>query len=455
METEVLIETLSQKGLGVGYVNNTKVEIPHALSGDTVLASLTKKRKGKIKGRLESITIPSKARISPVCPHSRICGGCLWQEMDYSSQLKEKEKRVIEAFDTLFYEQSTLLFPIIPSQENFYYRNKMEFSFSENKKGDKYLGLMIASASRYVFNLEDCCLASKWFAKVLQNVRKWWEASSISAYHPPANAGTLRNLTIREGKNTSEKMVILTISGLEPLTDTQLQSFVEAVKQIVENPSIYLRIQTCIKGTPTTFEEIVLSGASHIMEKINLSYPTKRSLSFKISPSSFFQPNTKQAEKLYSTALEIAGEANIVYDLYCGTGTLGMAFSNLAEQVVGIELNADAVKDAQENLILNNIQNVTLHQGDVGKVLTNLFTKDFIYPDLVIVDPPRAGLDPLALHHLKMLKPKKILYISCNPYTQAENVKELLADYKLTKVQPLDQFAHTPHIENIALLERT
>jgi 23S rRNA (uracil1939-C5)-methyltransferase len=179
-------------------------------------------------------------------------------------------------------------------------------------------------------------------------------------------------------------------------------------------------------------------------------------LSFKISPISFFQPNTLSAEKLYDTALAMLPTSDTVFDLYCGTGTLGMAASRHAKQVIGIELSPEAVLDAEQNLERNGIKNMTIHQGDVGKVITHLMSQpNFVRPDAVIVDPPRAGLDPLALHHLKVLMPKAIVYISCNPLTQAENVAELIqAGYQLKRLQPLDQFPHTYHIENIALLER-
>jgi 23S rRNA (uracil1939-C5)-methyltransferase len=195
-----------------------------------------------------------------------------------------------------------------------------------------------------------------------------------------------------------------------------------------------------------------LAGSDHIVEELRLK---GRTLSFKISPISFFQPNTLSAEKLYDTALSMLPPSALVYDLYCGTGTLGMAAANRARQVIGIELSPEAVIDAQENLLRNHIANVTIHQGDVGKVITRLMAEPgFIRPDAVIVDPPRAGLDPLALHHLKTLRPQTIVYVSCNPATQADNVRELVqAGYQLKRLQPLDQFPHTYHIENIALLQ--
>jgi 23S rRNA (uracil1939-C5)-methyltransferase len=214
-----------------------------------------------------------------------------------------------------------------------------------------------------------------------------------------------------------------------------------------------LRIHQTKKGSPTHFYEMHLSGPDHIVEKLHLK---GGSLTFKISPASFFQPNTLAAEKLYDTAISMLPQCATVYDLYCGTGTLGMIAARHVQQVIGIELSSEAIIDAEANLLQNQIGNMTLHQGDVGKVIARLMSEPhFIPPDAVIVDPPRAGLDPLALQLLKKILPKTIVYISCNPLTQAENVAELQsAGYKLMRLQPLDQFPHTYHIENIALLER-
>ncbi len=437
------VQTFSSKGYGVA----DEVEIAHVIPGDQILYELTRKKRLPKKGRLLEILTPSPNRIEPRCAHARTCGGCCWQQMSYDAQLKQKELRVRQAFN-----QDPD--PIIPCDTPFGYRNKMEYTFSENRAGQKFLGLMIAQAEPYVFNLTECHIASPWFAEVLSAVRSWWETAGLKAYFPPADAGSLRYLTLREAKRTGQKMAILNVSGNPEfaLNRTQLDTFVSAVRTAAGDISIFLRIHQTKKGKPTNFFEMHLAGADHIVEELHLKH---RTLSFKISPISFFQPNTLAAEKLYDTALSFLPSCGIVYDLYCGTGTLGMAASSRAQQVIGIELSPEAVIDAQENLVRNGIGNMTLHQGDVGKMITHLLSKPFIRPEAVIVDPPRAGLDSLALHHLKNLLPKTILYISCNPLTQADNVRELQkAGYKIKKLQPIDQFPHTYHIENIAVLER-
>jgi 23S rRNA (uracil1939-C5)-methyltransferase len=217
--------------------------------------------------------------------------------------------------------------------------------------------------------------------------------------------------------------------------------------------TIYLRLQITKPKTPTQFEEILLFGPVSIKEEMLISYPHQRkTFSFHIGPTSFFQPNTLMAEKLFSLAILHLPKKkyDLVYDLYCGSGSIGMIFSQMAQEVIGIELNEEAVKDGQKNIEANHIQNCKIMQGDVGKILLSMPKK---YPDLVIVDPPRAGLDPLALHQIKILRPKVLLYISCNPYTQKENIEELIKEgYQLQILQPVDQFPHTPHMENIAVM---
>lgn len=439
---EALVEAFSLKGYGVA----DGVEIAHVIPGDKILFEMTRKKRLPKKGRLLQVLEPSSNRVQPRCAHAQVCGGCSWQQMSYAAQLQEKQQRVQKAFDLS-------PDPIIPCAQPFEYRNKMEFTFSENRGGQKYLGLMIAQAEPYVFNLSECHLTNPWFAKTVLAVRSWWEASKIQAYFPPADRGALRYLTLREGIRTQQKMAILNVSGNPEfaLSRSELDQFVSAIQSVAKDASIFLRIHQTKKGRPTQFYEMHLAGSDHIVEELRLQ---GGSLFFKISPISFFQPNTLAAETLYDAALSLLPKAKIVYDLYCGTGTLGMVASKKADQVIGIELSPEAIIDSEENLKTNQISNVRLIQGDVGKVITSLMGEpSFLRPDAVIVDPPRAGLDALALHHLKTLRPKTIIYISCNPLTQAQNVAELTKiGYQIKRLQPIDQFPHTYHIENIAYL---
>lgn len=443
---EASVEGFTAKGYGVAISGNDEVEVAHVIPGDKILFELTRKKRRPQKGRLLEVLTPSPNRVEPRCVHARTCGGCCWQQMDYQAQLEEKQTRVRKAFNRD-------VDPIIACENPFGYRNKMEFTFSENRGGQRFLGLMIAQAEPYVFNLTECHLTNSWFTDALSAVRTWWEGSGVKAYYPPADSGSLRYLTVREGIRTGQKMVILNVSGNAEfaLTRPQLDGYVAAVQSAIQGEiSIFLRIHQTKKGKPTQFFEMHLAGPDHIVEQLHLK---DRTLSFKISPISFFQPNTLAAEKLYDTAMSMLPPSSVVYDLYCGTGTLGMCASRQAKQVIGIELSPEAVIDAQENLVRNQIKNMTIHQGDVGQILTQLLGTA-ARPDAVIVDPPRAGLDPLALHHLKNLLPATIIYISCNPLTQVENIKELeQVGYRIKRLQPVDQFPHTYHIENIALLE--
>lgn len=451
---KILIQKLTPKGYGVGVLpSKQEVEIPHAVPGDSLLIEWKKKRHLPQKGRILSILEPSPDRVATPCSHAQICGGCCWQQIKYASQLKIKEDRVREAFGGKYFVS-----PILPADERFAYRNKMEFTFSENRAGTKFLGLMIAAAEPYVFNVDMCHLCPSWFSQVLGAVRTWWEDSGLKAYYPPLDAGSLRYLTLRHAVRTGQKMAILNVSGNPEfaLSRGQLDGFVKAVREAVgmsEQISIFLRIHQTKKGKPTQFYEMLLFGPDHIVEMLDVM---RKKLSFKISPSSFFQPNTVQAEKLYNTALSFIDKADTVFDLYCGTGTLGMACASHARRVIGIDLSPESILDAEENCKRNKIENAAFLHGDVGKVVAEIIDKgDFVRPDVVIVDPPRAGLDALALRQIKTLLPRSIIYISCNPLTQAENIEELMeAGYRIQTLQPVDQFPQTYHIENIAFLVR-
>lgn len=462
---ELFITSFSEKGYGVGYLNpevksSGKVEVAHTIPGDKVQINLQRKRKGVKKGKLLTLLEPSKERVQPRCPHVGLCGGCTWQQMDYTTQLRYKEQIVTQSFKPFL--DGVEVSPIIASHDPWQYRNKMEFTFSENAAKTRFLGLMIAHAASYVFNLQTCFLAKPWVTNVLNIVRTWWEESGLPSYRLESNSGILRHLTLREGTKTGEKMVILTVSGNPqfPFEQTFQDSFLKAVLSLFpdeEHPQInvVIRTQTIATGVPTSISERAIFGKDHIRERLDI-FPGENSLFFDIGPSSFFQPNTLQAEIFYRTGIEMLelSTSSLVYDLYSGTGTLGMCMAKRAQKVVGIELIGQAVENARENSRLNGISNFEVHQGDVGKVLTKLLTDaSYRSPDAVIVDPPRAGLDPLAIEHIKTLRAKKILYISCNPRTQAENIGELIRfGYQLKRLQPVDQFPHTAHVENLAVL---
>ncbi|MDB6082060.1 MAG: rumA1 [Chlamydiia bacterium] len=383
---------------------------------------------------------------TPRCIHFGSCGGCTSQNIAYESQLALKEQNVRDIFG----EQGDF-YPIMPSNSVWNYRNKMEYSFSETSKGEKFLGLIIAKTRGHVFNLEECHLVDPWLVDVLTAVRAWWLSTTLKAYWHGKNAGSLRTLTVRHGMTTGDRMVILTVSGNPEYAIKQhdLDTFVAAVKEaaVCEHLSIVLRIQQIAKGVPTQFYEMILFGPDYIREKI-------AGLEFHVSPKAFFQPNTFTAEKLYERALQLAGitEKSIVYDLYCGIGIFGMCAAKKAKEVIGIELSPDSAYDAKTNSQRLGIKNFTIYEGDVAKVLAE--KKELLpHPDVVIVDPPRPGLDGKALALVASLQARTIVYVSCNPLTQVDNCKALAEHgYKICYIQPVDQFPHTPHIENIVIL---
>lgn len=368
-----------------------------------------------------------------------MCGGCQQQDVPYSEQLSKKQTHI----ETLFNHPAR---PIIPCDPPWHYRNKMEFSFSQNKAGDRFCGLIMKASRGKVFNLKECLIAPSWFATTLKQVYDWWLGTPLEAFHLHRGTGSLRTVTLRAAQNTDEKMVMLTVSSNPsyPVSKTFLKSFQEAVG---DEASIFLQVHQAIKGQPTQFYEILLQGEPHFHEELEIN---GRRLRFALSPTSFFQPNTAQAQKIYTQALSLAGvrSEDHVLDLYAGISTLGLIFAPYAAKVTSVEINPHAVFDAKLNAQLNQISNLTPLCGDAAALLGSLSKVD-----IALVDPPRSGLHPQAVAQLEKLTPRTIVYISCNPLTQAADIAKLTS-YRLAELQPIDQFPHTAHVENIALLTR-
>jgi 23S rRNA (uracil1939-C5)-methyltransferase len=373
-------------------------------------------------------------------------------------QLQWKADFVLKCFETVP-GVNDLIRTIIPNDPPWGYRNKMEFTFSSDAKGERYLGLILDGSRGKVFKLTECHLVHPWFAEAVKATDEWWGESKALAYHPHKNQVSLRTLTLREGLRTGDRMVVLTVSGLPEyaLHKQQLDQFVKKIRSAIEpaDPeaklNITLIIHQALKGQPTQFYEMQLYGPDHIREMLHVGEPFK----FHISPQAFFQPNTRSAERLYQEVLKMArlSSEDVVYDLYCGTGTLGIIASKTVKEVIGIELSPESSLDARTNATLNGCANVTILTGDVGAILLR---NEYSKPNVVLVDPPRAGLSPEAIDQILALKPERIVYVSCNPLTQARDVAPFLSQaYRLNALQPLDQCPHTIHIENIALLEKS
>ena len=457
----VEIQKYSKKGIGQGPASGLEkqVEVRGFHLNEKLLVEIFRRKKGVHEARALELLEASPFRVVPRCLHAGICGGCSWQELAYERQVVNKETQIKTLFSQ--YQQVEYL-PIITMEDPWHFRNKMEFTFSEDRDKNRFLGLIMGGTKGRVVTLAECHLTRPWMIQVLNAVNAWWNNTDLEAYHRIKNTGTLENLTLREGFNTGEKLVMLSIAGVPSgaLSHSVLEAFKKAILEQIDGVvSIFLQIKHAQAGQRTQFSEMLLHGPDHIHEKLSITYPNgeKRVFTFKISPTSFFQPNTLQAEKLMSQALKMVTQKQDlkVLDLYCGTATLGSIFSPLAKEVIGIELNPYAVFDADANKQLNNISNLQLEQGDVAEVLKKLELKNQGQWDLVIVDPPRAGLGKAAIEQIVAIAAEEILYISCNPLTQKEDVEELVQyGYKLKLIQSVDQFAHSYHLENIVLLQR-
>ncbi|MCI5051998.1 MAG: 23S rRNA (uracil(1939)-C(5))-methyltransferase RlmD [Simkaniaceae bacterium] len=433
------IEKYSKKGHGVAEDR----EIVGTVVGDEVEIELLRRK----KAQLLEVLKPSSSRCEPRCSHAIECGGCVWQQVKYEAQLQEKQQRIEKLFG--FCE------PIIACDEPWAYRNKMEFSFSQDKAGNKYLGLMQKHGRGRVLNLQECHLVRPWMSELLIAARKWWEENEVSAFHPPRGEGSLRTLTMREGMHTGEKMVILTINGRsgDVLKRSQIDSFMETVLSVVPEASFFVFFHKAQKGVETEIYEMHLAGLEFLHDTLTVKGTTHK---YAYSPSAFFQPNPTQAQRLYEKAFEMVGleKSDTVFDLYCGIGSIGMSAAPFVDQVIGIEINPYSVWDAKANIENNDVQNMVVFRGDVPELLKREELSAY-EPDVVIVDPPRSGLDPKTMAILREWSAKKILYISCNPKTQAEDVAILTQGGRFTVqgVCPVDQFPHTPHIENIVVLK--
>jgi 23S rRNA (uracil1939-C5)-methyltransferase len=470
-QLELDVVDFSKRGNGIAafeQLNGVKcnAEIPFTTPGDKVLATLIRKKAGAYSCKLDEIIVPSSDRIVPKCIHFSVCGGCRWQHIPYEKQLQVKERYIRKCFEPMLTSDVDLR-PVLVAETPWQYRNKMEFSFSTDAAKNHYIGLVMDAGKGRVFNLQECHLVNTWFVDALKSVRQWWNESGLDAYHTTKDKGSLRTLTLREGHRTGDRLAMLTVSGNPDyaLHKHQLESFVKFLRDAIEpqkgNLSIFLRIQQVAKGMATNFYEMHLYGADHIREILEIQTDPEQPpflLEFNISPTAFFQPNTLQAEKLYSLAWQLAKvpKGAVVYDLYCGTGTFGICAAKSAKQVIGIELSPESALDARTNVTINKLNNVTIISGAVRYVLAQIRSEGQIpAPDIIIVDPPRAGLDPDALEELVIMNAKKILYVSCNPATQAANIAILMQHgYRIMSIQPVDQFPQTYHIENIVVLSK-
>jgi 23S rRNA (uracil1939-C5)-methyltransferase len=464
---QIKVDKYAFEGKGIGKVDiDNPSENPEpdsfivfvngAYPGDTVSAKIKKFKKSYAEAIVEEVISPSHQRVQPPCKYFGTCGGCKQQDLDYRQQTAYKQEQVEDIFKHDGGFSDFEIENILPSENIFYYRNKMEFSFSDlqwltdidgdavSKKGF-FLGLHVPNNYEKILDIEECFLQSELSSHILNSTREFFKKRHTSTYNTKTHSGYLRNLIIRQAQRTKDVMInLVTLEENELL----MKEYASAVtSKFPEITTIVNNISKKKASIAVGDYEIVYHGSGFIHDKIG-------NYKFRISANSFFQTNTIQAEKLYSTALEYAelkGD-EIIYDLYSGAGTIAIYISGFAKEIYGFEFVEASIYDAKENLEINKVENVTFVQADLYKsflAFTNVIPK----PDVVILDPPRGGMHGITVKDVLQLNPEKIVYVSCNPSTQVRDIKLLVeGGYKLVKIRPVDMFPHTYHIENVALL---
>jgi 23S rRNA (uracil1939-C5)-methyltransferase len=446
-EIDVEVEQVAIEGRGVGRVDGVVVFVDEGLPGERVLARVSRVKRKFVQARVVEVLRPSPARVAGRCAHLDVCGGCTWQELDYDAQLDAKTRLVHEALERLGGFRDLEVPRALASPQRFFYRNKMEFSFFAGSDGEPVLGLHTPGAFDRVFDLEACHLMSESSNAIVGRVRELARRSGLPAYHTRRHDGFWRYLVVREGKNSGQTMVnLVTQDGPLPnqheVVEVLTREF-PAITGVVRN--INTRRATIAVGE----RQEVLHGASEIDEILG-------GLRFRISANSFFQPNPLQAERLFELVVEWADPraSQDVLDLYSGTGAISLFLARRARRVTGIEQVSSAVADAERNASLNAVENCRFLSGEVREFFKHR-AAEARCARLVIADPPRAGLHADVVRALRLLRPPRILYVSCNPSTLARDLQLLCRDgfYRLLRVQPLDMFPHTYHVETVAELE--
>lgn len=453
-----------------GYV----VFVAGAVPGDRVRARVFKRKKSFAEARLLEVLQPSDLRVEPRCEYFQSCGGCKWQHVGYEAQLEMKRDHVEGA---LVHEggidlgahgpdgEGVVVLPTMGSEgEPYFYRNKMEFSFSaqrwltdweiasgETLDKDFALGLHVPGRYDKVLDLRACYLQSTWSAALVNGVRQFAKDNGWKPWNVHEHTGFLRHLVVRTPAHTEERMVNLVTSREDAERMEQFAEWLQA--HFPETTTLVNTINSGKASTAFGEKEIVVFGPGVVHDRIGQH-------TFEIAPSAFFQTNTVQAERLYAVAAEMAHfqPDDLVYDLYCGAGTISMYVADRVKRVVGVELVEAAVENARANAETAGVENCTFVSGDMLKLFTPEFVEEHGQPDVLLVDPPRAGMHPKVTEQIAALRPERIVYVSCNPRTQAKDLQRLLAStdngYRIEAIQPVDLFPHTHHVENVIGLRR-
>ena len=436
-ELELDIESLAHGGAGVARADGYVVFVRGAVPGDRVRARVTKSKRSFGEAETVELLDPSPDRVEPATPHP----GAPWQVLPYELQLREKQRQVADALSRLGGFEEPPVEPIVPAVEQLRYRNKVEYSFGEDDGGELVLGFHRPGRWDVVDDVRDDVLASEHVDQLREAVKAWCRAEGLSAYDRGEHSGLLRNLVIREGRRTGALQARLVTSPGALRTDELVEG--------LPCDSVLCTRAASVAETTREGETEVLRGNAAVEEELS-------GLRFRISPDAFFQTNAEMGARLYAAAAELAGLSGRerVLDLYCGIGTIALVLALDAGQVFGVEIVERAVADAIENARLNGIDNASFFAGDVRTAMRPLLERSG-RPDVVVVDPPRAGLSQKIVRRVLEADAGRIVYVSCNPTTLAPNARQMVdAGYRLVAVRPVDMFPQTPHIESVALLTR-
>jgi|TARA_Y100000310_G_scaffold316658_1_gene368638 23S rRNA (uracil1939-C5)-methyltransferase len=456
-EIELTIESLAFGGKGVARTDDLVVFVKNALPQQTALCRITKKHRGYVEAVLLETVKASPSSVEAKCQHFPTCGGCTFQDFDYEGQIEQKKSQVVDIYRRIGHIPDVELVEVVSAENIFHYRNKMEFTFSnrrwvlpeEEEGADRSFALGLHVPGRYdkILDMEECWIQKPVGNDILRIVKETARERGLKPYDVVKHKGFLRNLVIRVGERTEEVMVNLVTSREEP--DLLSPVVARLTKKVPQISSIVNNITRRKAGVSYGEWEVPLHGPPYIREKLG-------GYTFEISANSFFQTNSVQAEKLYGAALEFADFSGdeILYDLYCGTGSTSLFMSSHVGQVYGFELIPPAVEDAVRNGVCNGVTNCRFFESNLDKYFrVTPILKEIEKPDAVLLDPPRAGMHPKLVNDVARMKPRKIVYISCNPSTQARDVAVLTeSGYGLERLAMVDMFPHTPHIETVALL---
>jgi 23S rRNA (uracil1939-C5)-methyltransferase len=446
-EVEVRIESLAYGGNGVGRLDGFVVFVRGGLPGDVVRARATKVKRGFADAVATAVLEPGPDRVEAPCRHFGVCGGCRFQDLAYEKQVEAKETQVRDALTRLGGFEDPPVLPIVPARSQYGYRNKLEYSFAAGPDGvGLVLGFHRAGRWDEVIDVEECLLTTDVGNAIREAVKAWARSEELEPYDQNTQSGYLRHLVVREGRNTGQVLVMLVTAPGEKFDADFL---IETLTRFPEVRSIHWAVNDR-PAEVTNLPTRLLWGEPSIEEEL-------LGLRFRIRPNAFLQTNTEMAEILYALARDAAGltGAETVYDLYCGTGTIALALAANAASVWGVEISEESVACAIENARINGIDNAQFFAGNVGQSLEELAERAGP-PDVIVVDPPRAGLAGKALRRTGALEAPRVVYVSCNPTTLASDLAVLRDEYgyRLDRCTPVDMFPHTPHIESVSLLQR-